>query len=86
MSFAVWNKPPPFTFQKDDREQIYQVGNVWIVTDDPLRATIANVDAVLNPTPAPKSISDGQLAALLVRQNVITQDVIDAAVAVIAQT
>lgn len=51
MSFAIWSQPPPFTFSPQDREQIYQVGSVWVVTDDPARATQAEVDAVLNAPP-----------------------------------
>lgn len=51
MSFAVWKQRPPFAFDQKDREQIYQVGDKWVVTDDPARATQAEVDAVLAPKP-----------------------------------
>lgn len=51
MSFAVWKEKPPFTFEPEDREQVYQVGDVWVVTDDPARATQAEVDAALAPLP-----------------------------------
>lgn len=48
MSFAVWKEKPPFTFAEGDPEQLYQVGSVWVVTDDPSRATQAEVDKALN--------------------------------------
>lgn len=48
MSFAVWQQHPPFKFAPTDKEQIYKVGSVWVVTDVPARATQAEVDAVLN--------------------------------------
>lgn len=47
MSFAIWNEKPPFEFAENDPEQIYQVGDKWVVTDDPTRANQAEVDAVL---------------------------------------
>lgn len=53
MSFSLWKDKPPFTFDAKDREQIYQVGAVWVVTDDPKRATQAEVDAVINAPAAP---------------------------------
>lgn len=53
MSFAVWKQPPPFTFGAADREQIYHVGSVWVVTDDAARATQTEVDKVMNPPPPP---------------------------------
>lgn len=64
MSFAIWQERPPFAFDKTDREQIYQVGNVWVVTDDPAKATQAEVDAVLNPPPTPPKTLDEKLAAV----------------------
>lgn len=74
MSFAVWNEKPPFAFAKNDREQIYQVGDKWVVTDDPLRATQEEVDAVLNaPSQAPR-LTDGDLADVLVRKGVLSAD------------
>lgn len=48
MSFAVWLAKPPFTFAKDEREQVYQVGSVWVITDDPSRATQQEVDRIVN--------------------------------------
>lgn len=62
MSFAVWKSKPPFQFESDDREQVYQVGDVWVVTDDPKRATQAEVDAALAP-PAPLTVAQ-KLAAV----------------------
>jgi len=49
MSFAIWNEKPPFKFAESDREQIYQVGDKWVVTDDPFKATQENIDLALNP-------------------------------------
>lgn len=49
MSFAVWKSKPPFEFAEGDAEQVYVVGNVWVVTDDPAKATQAEVDAALAP-------------------------------------
>ena len=46
MSFSVWNEKPPFEFAEDDREQIYEVGARWVVTDDPAKATQSEVDAL----------------------------------------
>lgn len=80
MSFAVWNERPPFAFSKDDPEQIYQVVDKWIVTNDPARATQAEIDAVLAP-PVRTQISDGHLAALLVSKKMITEAEIAAAIA-----
>jgi len=57
MSFAVWQKRPSFAFAPEDREQIYQVGELFVVTDDPARATQAEIDAVLNPPKAPRQQS-----------------------------
>lgn len=68
MSFAIWKQKPPFRFAQEDPEQIYQVGSVWVVTDDPSRATQTEVDKVLNATvPASDpSITQSQLRAALV--------------------
>lgn len=78
MSFAVWNEKPPFVFAKDDPEQIYKVGEKWVVTDNPARAIQSEIDAVLNRPPL-KKISDGDLAQLLVEHGVISQAAVDAA-------
>lgn len=67
MSFSIWQQQPPFTFTPTDKEQIYKVGSVWVVTDDPTKATQTAVDAVLN-APAPPAdpvITQNQLAAAL---------------------
>lgn len=47
MSFAVWSSKPPFEFAAHEREQIFQVGDLWVVTDDRARATQAEIDALL---------------------------------------
>lgn len=44
MSFAVWKQRPPFAFAPADPEQVYQVGDVFVVTDNPARVTQAEVD------------------------------------------
>lgn len=57
MSFAIWQSVPPFT--PDAPEAVYQVGDVFVVTDDPARATQAEVDAALTvQPPAPRSKED----------------------------
>lgn len=48
--------------------------------------TIEEVNAVLNPPAAPKMLSDGKLASLLVQQGVLTQAQVDAAVAAVSST
>lgn len=64
MTFAIWKEKPPFTFAPEDREQIYVVGAVWVVTDNPAQATQAEVDKILNPAPPPaKSVAE-KLAAV----------------------
>lgn len=73
MSFAIWNEKPPFEFAPEDKEQVYQVGDKWVVTDDPKKATQAAIDAVRNQPAASKGISDGQLAAILVGKGLLTQ-------------
>lgn len=78
MSFAVWKSRPPFTFAPDDREQIYPVGDVWVVTDDPARATQAEIDAVLEAAPPVTPTPVKQLAALLVEKNIVSAEEIDA--------
>lgn len=45
MSFSVWKTLPPFEMLIDDPEQIYQVGDVWVLTDDPDKATPEYVEA-----------------------------------------
>jgi len=60
MSFAIWNQKPPFE-EKDltPGEKIYQVGDKWVVTDDPAKANQAAIDAVLNaPAPPPDLIDE----------------------------
>jgi hypothetical protein len=56
VSFAIWSDKPPFEFGEGDRERVYSVGAVWVVTDNPARATQAEVDAVLNPPGPPASV------------------------------
>jgi hypothetical protein len=57
MSFSIWQSLPPFT--PDTPEAVYQVGDVYVVTDDPARATQAEVDAALAvQPPAPRSKED----------------------------
>lgn len=73
MSFAIWQEKPPFDFAKNDPEQIYKVGSVWVVTDDPAKANQAAVDAVLNAPIAKAPISDGALAQILVAKGLLTQ-------------
>lgn len=69
MSFAIWNEKPPFTFGRNDPEQIYRVGDKWVVTDDPARATQQEVDAVLDaPPPPPKPTIDDVIAVLATPQ------------------
>lgn len=66
MSFSVWKQVPPFTFKAEDVEQIYKVGSVWVVTDDPARATQAEVDALnaqVAAESAPKTVAQ-KLAAI----------------------
>jgi hypothetical protein len=65
MSFSIWQSLPPFT--PDAPEAVYQVGDVYVVTDDPARATQAEVDAALAVQPtAPRSKADilADIAAL----------------------
>jgi len=59
VSFAVWPSPPPFAASElGPGEAIYQVGDVWVVTDQGA-PTQAQVDAVLAPGPdVPGFISD----------------------------
>ena len=64
MSFAIWQQEPPFKFNKNDPEQIYQVGSVWVVTNNSKKATQANVDAVLSPPPLPLKTTEDKLAAV----------------------
>lgn len=59
-------------FAKNDVEQIYQVGNVFVVTDDPRRATQAEVDAMLNAPRAAPALTNGALADVLVAKGVLT--------------
>lgn len=54
MSFAIWNEKPPFEFAADDREQIYQIGEKWVVTDDLAKATQENIDVALKPQAPPE--------------------------------
>lgn len=49
MSFAVWMAKPPFAFGELDAEQVYAVGELWVVTDQGA-PTQAQVDAALAPT------------------------------------
>lgn len=58
MSFAIWKEKPPFVFTPADAEQIYPVGDVWIVTDDPAKATQEYIDALqaAQPTPDPLAV------------------------------
>ena len=69
MSFAIWNEKPSFTFEPEDREQIYQVGEKWVVTDDATRATQENVDALKQQvTPEPtKAQLLGQINLLIAK-------------------
>ena len=62
MSFAIWKEKPPFVFDPEDREQIYKVGDKWVVTDDPTKATQEAVDAVLN---APKPDAEPSIADIV---------------------
>lgn len=78
MSFAVWMSQPPFKFSPEDREQIYQVGSVWVVTDDPTRANQAEIDKVINQAPVAPSLTNGKLASLLVKQGILSQAAVDA--------
>ena len=55
MSFAIWNEKPPFEFAADDREQIYEVGDKWVVTDDSAKATQENIDVAIKPQPTEPS-------------------------------
>lgn len=48
MSFAIWNEKPPFPeADLTPGEKIIQVGDKWVVTDDPSKATQEQIDAVL---------------------------------------
>jgi hypothetical protein len=64
MSFAVWKEKPPFEFGPEDPEHIFPVGAMFVVTDDPARATQAEVDAALNPPPPRVRTVDEKLATL----------------------
>lgn len=77
MSFAIWNEKPPFEFAPDDVEQVYQVGDKWVVTDDPARATQEEIDAVL--ASASEIPSSG--AGMEQRQRSQAMDSLDAAIA-----
>ena len=68
MSFSVWNEKPPFDFSADDREQIYEVGARWVVTDDLAKATQENIDLVLNPQ---EPITEPTKAELMVQINLL---------------
>ena len=51
MSFAVWNSPPPVSAEDlGPGEAIYQVGAVWVVTNQG-PPTQAQIDAALAPGP-----------------------------------
>lgn len=63
MSFAIWYQKPSFTFKPEDREQIYKVGEVWVVTDDAKLATKSEVDRVRNA--APPSLTVEQKLAVI---------------------
>ena len=65
MSFSIWNERPPFECAADDREQIYQVGDKWVVTDNQAKATQENIDDALKPQATP----DPTKAELLVQIN-----------------
>lgn len=78
MSFAVWDQHPPFTFDKGDQEQIYQVGDKFVVTDDPARATQAEVDALRSPKAPQKSQLDALQDALIAKGTISMAD-LDAA-------
>ena len=79
MSFAIWDREPPFTEAELDAdgkwtgaglnpgEKIIKVGDYWIVTDVPERATPAEVDKVLNAPKAANNpvLTQNQLAAAL---------------------
>lgn len=45
MSFAIWDEEPKM--QIDLPEMVIKVGDKWVVTDTPERATQAEVDAVM---------------------------------------
>jgi hypothetical protein len=86
MSFAVWQGRPPFNFDKNDPEQIYEGlinsatgAPVFVVTDQG-QPTQAQVDAVLNPPPVPPKLDNGSavIASILLKQGTITQAAIDA--------
>lgn len=66
MSFAVWTSPPPFgPGDLGEGEVIYAVGEVWVITDDPERATQAEVDKVLlTPAQLHNAAIDAQIKAL----------------------
>jgi hypothetical protein len=49
MSFAIWDEKPPFTEDElTPGEKIIQVGDKWVVTNDPSKATQTEVDALLS--------------------------------------
>ena len=68
MSFAIWKSKPPFEFAAGDAEQVYVVGGVWVVTDDPTRATQEEVDAALAPAAPPSALEKLQAASLTVAE------------------
>jgi len=72
MSFALWMVAPPF--QESDLspgEKIYRVGDAFVVTDDPARATQAEVDAVRNAPSAPAPLTADALAAVLIAKGTL---------------
>lgn len=68
MSFAIWKSKPPFEFAKGDAEQVYVVGGVWVVTDEPHRATQEEVDAALAPPVPLTALEKLQAAGLTVAE------------------
>jgi hypothetical protein len=80
MSFAIWPQQPPFTFDKSDKEQIYQVGGMFVVTDQG-QPTQQQIDAVLNSPPAPKQADVTAIVAAINTVNGPLKAALDAAVA-----
>jgi hypothetical protein len=65
VSFAIWNQKPPFDEASlTPGEKIYQVGDFWVVSDNP-NHTQADVDAVLNPAPPPLDLINELRTALM---------------------
>lgn len=77
MSFCVWKERPPFRFEKNDAEQIYEIDGVFVITDQG-PPTSQQVQAVVTAVPE-KATTVSDLIDVLKAKGVISAVDLDAA-------